>query len=259
MVDGISPPVDLRAADLAAPIVDEGSPRDAAVPRDLHVPDLAVPDLAIPDLARIPDLAGPHDFAIGPCDGGYLNSNAANACPLACAPAIVPVPDDGRYHLPFCTPITYNHDPPASGPHWPWPAPWGPHHEVVPREWWVHNLEHGGIVLLYNCPYPSDGGVPDGSAGGGRMPDGCDGGAPASPDDCASDIATLVSFWANHPQDNWYDMLFEVRILITPDPLLPTRFAAVAWDWYYPFTAIDPTALQCFIDARYGRGPEVAP
>jgi hypothetical protein len=250
---------DLAAPDMAAP--DLARPdlavADRAVP-DLAVPDLAVPDLAVRDLAR-PDMAQPRDLLPGPCDGGYLNSPAMNACPLGCSPAVTPVTDEGRYHLPFCTPIAYKHDPPASGPHWPWPAPWGWHPEVVPRQWWVHNLEHGGIVLLYNCAWPADGGVPDASAGGGPMADGCDGGAPAVPDDCPTEIAQLVSFYNNHPLDNWFDMLFEVRILITPDPLLPARFAAVSWDWYYPFTTIDPNALQCFIDARYGRGPEVAP
>jgi hypothetical protein len=42
----------------------------------------------------------------------------------------------------------YAANPPASGPHYPVWAGWGIHDDVVERGLWVHNLEHGGIVLL---------------------------------------------------------------------------------------------------------------
>lgn len=241
----------------------------SAAADDLAVaPDLAAPDLAAPDLAPPPDMTVPPDLTVirdlFGCAGGYLNSNDPNACPLSCSPLVEPVKDEGAFHLPFCTPINYAHNPPASGDHWPWPAPWGVHTEYLPREWWVHNLEHQGIVLLYNCPYPKgDGGVrpPD---MGGTAPQTCvmDGGLPAAPlpvDNCAKEIAQLVDLYSKHPQDNWWDMLFEVRIVVTGDPYLPGRFAAVAWDWAYVSDQLDIPAIQCFIDARYGRGPEAAP
>ncbi len=218
-----------------------------SVPPDGAARDLAVPilDLSVPlhDLATAPprDLFG--DDATGPCAGGFVNSDLGAACPLACGSAIESVPDEGRLHEPFGTYIAYAHNPPASGNHWPAPAPWGVHSEVVPREWWVHNLEHGGVVLLYNCPA-------------------LDGGAPTDasvPNACPSLIAFLSNIYYGWPQDNWYDALFETRILVTPDPLLPTQFAAVAWDWDYVTNSLDPTTLNCFMQARYGRGPELAP
>ena len=53
--------------------------------------------------------------------------------------------------------ISYSENPPSSGPHWPfWEQTWGEHSDVVPRERWVHNLEHGGVILLYNCPQGCD-------------------------------------------------------------------------------------------------------
>ena len=200
--------------------------------------DLAAPDLAVPDLAvsAPPDLAG--------CGGGYLNSDAGDACPLACSPLVEAVADEGALHVPFFTPVTYAHDPPASGMHWPSPAPWGVHAEIVPREWWVHNLEHGGIVLLYNCPSPDAGAWTDGGA---------------VPDDCPAVIAALANLYASWPQDNWFDAFYETRILVTPDPLLPGRVGAVAWDWSFVNSFADVNALDCFIAARYGRGPENAP
>jgi hypothetical protein len=46
----------------------------------------------------------------------------------------------------------YNSDPPTSGPHLPYVAPWGVHSEPVPKQLQVHNLEDGGVVIQYNCP-----------------------------------------------------------------------------------------------------------
>ena len=232
--------------------------------------DAAVPDLAAPQDLLMPDLAVPQDLTMAeagpPCRGGYLNSNDPNACPLGCNPAVEPVADEGAFHLPFCTPVAYAHNPPASGNHWPWTAPWGPSKDIVPREWWVHNLEHQGIVLLYNCPYPkTDGGSPKMASVLGSGSCLTDGGStyptqlPAV-DNCPNEIAQLEQIWATHPPDNFFnDAIIEVRMVVTQDPFLPTRFAAVAWDWTFPMNNLDLKALQCFIDARYGRGPEPAP
>lgn len=206
-------------------------------------------DLAAADLsASVPvDLAAPAVDLVGaPCNGGYLNSGAANACPLNCSPKIESVPQQLTFHVPYGTPVAYSHNPPTSGPHWPWHDGWGPHYFVSPREFWVHNLEHGGIIFLYNCPAPNS------------KPFDGDAGAPL-PNDCAADIQHLTSFYTNHTPD-WQDGGEpEVRILITGDPYLPTRFAAVAWNWSYTFDQIDDAAINCFIASRYGRGPENEP
>lgn len=84
-----------------------------------------------------------------------------------------------------------------------------------------------------------------------------DGGA--VPDACPDVIAALQQLYDAFPVDNWYDMLFERRIVITPDPKLPGRVGAVAWDWSYVSDKLDVAALTCFLHARYGRGPENAP
>ena len=75
----------------------------------------------------------------------------------------------GTPFVAFGSHVNYVHNPPASGDHWPWPATWGVHNEVLAREWWVHNLEHQGIVLLYNCPAPDAGAYTD----GGQAPNDC--------------------------------------------------------------------------------------
>ncbi len=48
----------------------------------------------------------------------------------------------------------YNSDPPTSGPHLPYLAPWGVHTRPIPKELQVHNLEDGGVVVQYNCDCP---------------------------------------------------------------------------------------------------------
>ena len=48
--------------------------------------------------------------------------------------------------------VPYNSDPPTSGPHLPYIAPWGVHAEPVVKELQVHNLEEGGVLVQYNCP-----------------------------------------------------------------------------------------------------------
>ncbi|GAA3403539.1 DUF3105 domain-containing protein [Paenibacillus hodogayensis] len=44
----------------------------------------------------------------------------------------------------------YNSDPPTSGQHLPYIAPWGVHKEPLPKELLVHNLEDAGVVIYYN-------------------------------------------------------------------------------------------------------------
>ncbi len=47
----------------------------------------------------------------------------------------------------------YNSDPASSGPHYTdagAPAPWGAYTQEVPQEVYVHNEEHGGVIVMYN-------------------------------------------------------------------------------------------------------------
>ena len=80
---------------------------------------------------------------------------ALSAChgePLggACEPpdGAVVVPNEGWVHKNDAVDHVYVSNPPASGPHYPVWAGWEIHDDVVERGQWVHNLEHGGIILL---------------------------------------------------------------------------------------------------------------
>jgi hypothetical protein len=67
------------------------------------------------------------------------------------------VQDMGRQHVQVGTSVAYAVCPPASGQHYSsagkGPIPprlYGPDDVVEPQSW-VHNLEHGGLVVLYRC------------------------------------------------------------------------------------------------------------
>src|SRR6184192_4136745 len=68
----------------------------------------------------------------------------------------VQFPDQGNLHV--ASPDTphekYNSDPPTSGPHLPYIAPWGVHTRPIPQPLQVHNLEDGGVLVQYNCDCP---------------------------------------------------------------------------------------------------------
>jgi len=65
-------------------------------------------------------------------------------------------PDLGNEHIQTATDPheAYNSDPPTSGPHLPYIAPWGIHTRPIPPELQVHNLEDGGVVVQFSCECP---------------------------------------------------------------------------------------------------------
>ena len=64
--------------------------------------------------------------------------------------------DQGNLHIQTVSDphVPYNSEPPTSGPHLPYIAPWGVHTRPIPNELQVHNLEDGGVMVQYNCECP---------------------------------------------------------------------------------------------------------
>lgn len=130
-------------------------------------------------------------------------------------------------HVPVCSAVSYPSNPPTSGPHYPNWAKYQAFAAPVGRPFWVHNLEHGAIVITYNCP-----------------------------DGCAADVAALQVMLANQPADSSCGVAVRNRFVVTPDPLLDVRFAASAWGVALRSNCFDLASLDDFILAHYGRGPE---
>jgi len=78
-------------------------------------------------------------------------------------------PDQGRQHDGVGDKVTYTYCAPASGSHYNRPGVagpipprvYGPSDNVIPQGW-IHNLEHGGMVVLYQGS--SSGATPEGQA-----------------------------------------------------------------------------------------------
>ena len=86
---------------------------------------------------------------------------------------------------------------------------------------WVHNMEHGAVVLLYNCP------------------NGCD-----------TELEVLRAVVEARGS----------QVLMTEDSeLIGARFAAVSWTWVHEFEAPDMDDLLCFVDQHYDNAPESVP
>jgi hypothetical protein len=136
------------------------------------------------------------------------------------------IPDEGFTHVDFGTPVTYRNNPPASGNHWPCWTPYGVASAVVHPEAWVHNLEHGAVVLLFQC---------------------------ADATSCPDALSALTKIDNDAPDAPGGGH----RIVVTADPTLPTPFAAVAWDYVLSAdSATDESAFLCFAAVHEGHGRE---
>lgn len=133
-------------------------------------------------------------------------------------------------HVPFCVPIEYPTNPPSGGHHWGTWAAFRTYDEPLPREMYVHNLEHGAIVLAYRC----------------------EGACPEVVDFLEDVKADAADDPACSPQQG----MPRVRILTTPDPKLAAPVAAAAWGATYVATCLDAESLGAFIAENIGHGPE---
>ncbi len=133
-------------------------------------------------------------------------------------------------HVEIGTPVIYNSNPPASGPHYPIWAAFQEYATPVDRRYYVHNLEHGAVVLLYRCQDASG---------------------------CPEIVAGLRAAIAALPNDPiCINEGVRVRAILTPDPLLDVPLAVTAWGWIYKAGCLDPVSLKDFVRAHYGQGPE---
>jgi len=148
-------------------------------------------------------------------------------------------------HIPPGTQAHYLTDPPTSGQHYSVrgeaPLPWGFYARQYPPEDWVHNLEHGGVAILYECPQPQ-------ATGGARLV-----GTDLS---CPDSQAPVQEFLSSAPPDA---LFHEVKIIAAPYPVPGHRFAMVAWGWRLFMDIWDSGLAERFYEAHVDNGPERIP
>jgi hypothetical protein len=147
-----------------------------------------------------------------------------------CTTVVEQHPDEGATHISCTLPTDYLTSPPSSGNHYQCWAAYQTYAAPIPWGNLVHSLEHGAIVIVYNCP-----------------------------DGCAEDIASIQSFIAGLPPDaDCSPSLGKDRIILMPDPtLVGVRFAASAWTWTLRADCFDPVAFRKFFDDHYDHGREI--
>lgn len=148
--------------------------------------------------------------------------------PDASCPVTIDTPPllDGQ-HVPEGTPITYNSNPPSSGPHYPVWANFLEYPTPIPLPYLVHDLEHGAILLLYKCT-----------------------------ENCAPVVEALRRVRDSLPTDPKCDPSLRVRVVIAPEPSLDVPVAASAWGWIYKAQCVDEPTLSAFAREHYGQGTE---
>lgn len=132
----------------------------------------------------------------------------------------VAYPDQGREHIKSGQEhLTYNSNPPTSGPHFELPAKWGIYKEELPDETLIHNLEHGGIWISYK---------------------------PGIGEDLRKKL--------EHFYDRW-----GAKIIVTPRAKNDTDVALAAWMRLDAFSAGDYSdeRVEQFIKAFRNKGPEL--
>lgn len=134
-------------------------------------------------------------------------------------------------HVSEDTKIAYNSVPPSSGPHFQSWANFMEFDKPIPYGFLVHAMEHGAVVLLYKCNGPNDAG-------------------------CAPLVEGLRKIRSEARTDPSCDASIRVRIVIAPDPTLPTPIAAAAWGFTYRAACVDAPTLSKFVADNYALAPE---
>ncbi|MEX0761666.1 MAG: DUF3105 domain-containing protein [Dehalococcoidia bacterium] len=134
----------------------------------------------------------------------------------------------------------YSIVPATSGPHWqvlpdtsagslhPYGAParWGFYDDVLPDEVLVHNLEHGGIGLHYDCS-----------------------------ESCPEVVQELKDLIPSNPSAP----VLHSQFIVSPYPDMPAKIAITAWRKHMYLEEVDRERILEFIQAYRNRAPESVP
>jgi hypothetical protein len=135
------------------------------------------------------------------------------------------LPDEGYEHVAVGSQIHYKANPPASGPHYPFPAPAGVYLNGLETGFWVHSLEHGYVVVLYKPP--------------------------ASPERVAEFDRMVKDF----PKSKYAN----VKLVIAPYPNMPHPYAVLGWDWRLQMDSWNQATVLQFYKERVDHGREDIP
>jgi hypothetical protein len=160
--------------------------------------------------------------------GGDLAGAVANS---SCGARAESFEIEGASHVASCSPVEYGTNPPSSGSHYGTWAAFRNYDTAVPRGFWVHSLEHGAVVIAYSCT------------------------------DCEAEVQEAKRVIQEAGPDplccSSSDCDFPVsRVILTPDPLLDTRWGAASWGHTLTADCFEPEVFAAYIAERRGHGAE---
>jgi Protein of unknown function (DUF3105) len=136
--------------------------------------------------------------------------------------AVQTIPIQGQLHVPRGqSHPAYNSTPPTSGWHYADAvAPPGVHREPIPNEVQVHNLEHGEIMVQYDCP-----------------------------EGCPETVSALEAIVKTYPK----------KVVMAPYPGIGRRIALTSWGKLAYLDAVDEPFIRRFISENKDKAPEFFP
>ncbi len=163
-------------------------------------------------------------------DAGSDSAPTSDSAPVGTCNAVTAAqPSEGAAHVGECTAVSYRSNPPSSGSHYGIYPAFGVYETELPRGYWVHALEHGGIVFTYNCE-----------------------------DGCAADVAAAAAFIRNLDPEPLCvgSASARPRIILTPDAELDVPWAASSWGYTLRADCFDADAFGAFANEHLGHAPE---
>lgn len=169
--------------------------------------------------------------------------------------------DQGRGHVPDGTVVSYNSNPPSSGSHY---AEWtraGVFSRPISDGHLIHSLEHGYVILSYNCEKPVSSieypvsiayaheeelEAENKGEDNGRKTEELGDSAWKS-DDCRDLVTKLTGV---------YEKKGKKKLIVIPRSSLDARIALTAWTRIDKLDSFDENRIIKFIDAFRNKGPE---
>lgn len=173
----------------------------------------------------------------GPSPSATTPTTPATAPPVTAPPPGYVQQDGGAGHVNPGTTVRYPSCPPASGKHYN-PPPAGPIrggfyglNDPAAPPGWVHNLEHGAIVLLYSCRTPNGTGTAEACTDAGQQA-----------------LKDTLTRWPHSPYCDIAPGVLTPVIARFDEMAWP--YAAIVWDVILPLQTLDEGAIFDFYAQR---------
>ncbi len=176
------------------------------------------------------------------------------------------IADLGRGHVPIGEVVEYNSNPPTSGKHYEDWVRSGVYSEPKDDRNLVHSLEHGYVIMSYNCEKKVSGFRFQGTVYAHGLEEEASQSAEESTasaalsdtfrsDDCHKLVDQLIAI---------YEKKGKIRLIVVPRPNMDSRIALTAWNYIDKFdpstssglSASDMERIEKFIDTHLNQGPE---